>query len=166
MSREATKAAGNVWYEARMRASSYNDRLKSREGAGELLGMSPSAVADTELGLTKVMPPDKAVRMADLYNAPQLLNHYCMHECPIHARELSEDVLSIERIAVKMFRQLRTEELEQVKERIADIAADGQVTEDEIEELDQVMNCLDGLARTASELKIIWRTVKNREEPQ
>ena len=61
MGRDATKAAGNPWYEARMEAAKYDGRLSSREGAAELLGMSVSALADAELGLYKVMPADKAV---------------------------------------------------------------------------------------------------------
>lgn len=79
MGREATKASGNPWYEARKKAAEYDDRLCSREGAAERLGMSVSAVADAELGLSKCMPVDKAVLMADLYRAPHLLNHYCLH---------------------------------------------------------------------------------------
>lgn len=86
MGREATKASGNPWYEARKKAAEYDDRLCSREGAAERLGMSVSAVADAELGLSKCMPVDKAVLMADLYRAPHLLNHYCLHECPIGCR--------------------------------------------------------------------------------
>ena len=73
MGRDATKAVGNVWFEARKEAAKYDDRLQSREGAAELLGMSRSAVADAELGISKVMPVDKAVLMADLYRQPQLL---------------------------------------------------------------------------------------------
>lgn len=65
MGREATKAIGNPWYEARMEAAKWDDRLLSREGAAELLGMSVSAVADAELNLTKCMPPDKAVQIQD-----------------------------------------------------------------------------------------------------
>lgn len=53
MGRDATKAVGNPWYEARKQASIYDDRLKSREGAAELLGMSSSSVAEAELGMTK-----------------------------------------------------------------------------------------------------------------
>lgn len=60
MGREATRAAGNPWYEARKKAAEYDDRLCSREGAAERLGMSVSAVADAELGLSKCMPVDKA----------------------------------------------------------------------------------------------------------
>lgn len=76
MGRDATKAAGNPWYQARKKAAEYDDRLCSRESAAEQLGMSVSSLADAELGNTKFMPVDKAVLMADRYNAPWLLNHY------------------------------------------------------------------------------------------
>ena len=61
----------------------YNERLYSREGAAELLGISVSTLADYELGNTKVVPVDKVVLMADLYNAPELKTGYCKYECPI-----------------------------------------------------------------------------------
>ena len=61
MGRDATKAAGNPWYQARKKAAEYDDRLCSREGAAEQLGMSVSSLADAELGNTKFMPVDKAV---------------------------------------------------------------------------------------------------------
>lgn len=70
MGRRATKAAENPWCKARLEAAKYDERLLSREGAAERLGMSVSAVSDAELGLSKCMPVDKAVLMADLYKAP------------------------------------------------------------------------------------------------
>ncbi len=63
----------NVYFKARKRAAAYNERLYSREGASELLGISVSTLADYELGNTKVVPVDKVVLMADLYNAPELV---------------------------------------------------------------------------------------------
>lgn len=156
MGREATKAAGNPWYEARKRASTYDDRLCSREGAAERLGMSVSAVADAELGLSKCMPVDKAVLMADLYNAPHLLNHYCLNECPIGCRlSLSDEVLSIERVTVKLLKELKIERLTEIKDTLLDIAADGKITEDEKPALKRVLDQLDGVAKTLSELKTI-----------
>lgn len=87
-----------------MEAAKWDGRLSSREGAADLLGMSVSALADAELELSKCMPPDKAVRMAELYNAPHLLNYYCLKQCPIGKNKpLSEDVLPIERVTVKLF---------------------------------------------------------------
>ena len=69
MGRDATKAAGNPWYQARKKAAEYDDRLCSRESAAEQLGMSVSSLADAELGNTKFMPVDKAVLMADRYSS-------------------------------------------------------------------------------------------------
>ena len=60
----------NVYFLARKKAAIYNERLYSREGAAELLGVSVSTLADYELGNTKVVPVDKVVLMADLYNCP------------------------------------------------------------------------------------------------
>lgn len=73
----------NVYMKARLRASEYNDRLKSREKAAEILGVSESSMSNYENGLLKQIPPDVVVRMADLYNAPELMYHYCNNECPI-----------------------------------------------------------------------------------
>lgn len=156
MGREARKAAGNPWYEARKKAAEYDDRLCSREGAAERLGMSVSAVADAELGLTKCMPVDKAVLMADLYNAPQLLNYYCLHECPIGCRHsISDEVVYIDRVTVKLLKGLRVDKLEEIKDSLLDIAEDGKITDDEKPELKEVLDYLDSLAKTVSELKTI-----------
>ena len=156
MGREATKAAGNPWFEARKKASMYDDRLCSREGAADRLGMSVSAVADAELGLSKCMPVDKAVLMADLYNAPHLLNYYCLNECPIGCRlSLSAEVLSIERVTVKLLRELKVDKLGEIKDALLDIAADGKITDDEKPALQDVLEYLDSVAKTVSELKTI-----------
>ena len=72
MGRGPTNENTNMYFQARKKAATYNERLWSREGAAELLGISVSTLADYELGNTKVVPVDKVVLMADLYNAPVL----------------------------------------------------------------------------------------------
>lgn len=164
MGRGATKAAGNPWFEARINASKWDKRLTSREGAAELLGMSVSSVADTELGLTKVMPVDKAVLMADLYNAPQLLNYYCLHECPIGAkRPLSAESLEVDRATVKLTQILRKETVQRFKHKLQDIAADGVVDEMEVDEFCQIVDELRDVAKIISELEIIRDRIKFKE---
>lgn len=146
MGRDATKAAGNPWYQARKKAAEYDDRLCSRESAAEQLGMSVSSLADAELGNTKFMPVDKAVLMADRYNAPWLLNHYCLNECPIGCRHsLSDEVVGIDRVTVKLLKSLKTEKLGDVKDTLLDIAADGKITEDEKPALQEVLAYLFGV---------------------
>ena len=83
MGNDYTNQNDNMYFVCRKQAAKYNDKLNSRESAAELLGVSTSSLADYELGNTKVVPVDKVVLMADLYNAPELLNKYCQTECPI-----------------------------------------------------------------------------------
>ena len=118
--------------------------------------MSVSAVSDAELGLSKCMPVDKAVLMADLYKAPYLLNYYCINECPIGCRlPISDEVLGIERVTVKLLKNLRVDDLRDVKEKLINIAADGVIDDDEKPDLRDVIEYLEGLAKTISELKTI-----------
>lgn len=154
MGREASKAAGNVWFEARKKAANVNERLSSRAGAAEELGMSESSLRDAENNLYKCFPVENAVRMADLYNAPHLLNYYCLHECPIGCnRALSAEVNCLERVTVKLLKDLRVDQLSEIKEQLIDIAADGAISEDERPAMQEIMDYLDELSKTISELK-------------
>lgn len=156
MGRGATKAAGNVWYKARMEAAKWNDKLLSRAGAAEALNMSEDAVKDAELGLNKCMPVDKAVLMADLYRKPELRNYYCLHECPIgRTLAISDETPGLERVTVKLLKNLRVDELEDVKDKLVDISEDGKITEDEKPDLEAILEYLDKLSKTVSELRLI-----------
>lgn len=161
MGRNATKAAGNVWYQARIEAAKYNDRLSSREGAAEALGMSEDAVKNTELGIEKCMPVEKAVLMADLYKSPELLNYYCLHECPIgKTLPLSDQVVPIDRITVKFLKSLNTNVLNVMKDRMMRLSDDGEITEDEYDELEAVLAYLDNLSVTISELRTLAKRLR------
>lgn len=83
MGNDSMKTNENIYFKCRKEAALYDKRLFSRESAADLLGMSVSSLSDYELGITKVVPVDKVVLMADLYNAPQLKTMYCKHDCPI-----------------------------------------------------------------------------------
>lgn len=50
MSKFATKAAGNMFCQARYEAAKFNERLSSREGAAEELGVDRTRLARIELG--------------------------------------------------------------------------------------------------------------------
>ena len=64
MPKSATKAAQNVFYLARMEAATCNDRLASREGASEEIGIDRTRLARIELGsLTPY--PEEVLLMAD-----------------------------------------------------------------------------------------------------
>jgi len=160
MGRKPTKAADSPFCQARLAAAQYNERLFSKEGAAELLGVSVSTLSDYELGLTKVVPPDMVLKMADLYNAPELVNIYCRCMCPLGSDipEISLD--DLDSISVKALASFR--KISETKDDLLDIVEDGVITEDERPKLKSILANLDELAALSQNLKI-W-VMKNLEE--
>ena len=156
MGRGSTKGNENVYFVARKRAAMYNERLYSREGAAELLGISVSTLADYELGNTKVVPVDKVVLMADLYNAPELKTGYCKHECPICSYlPVATEAKGLEGITLRLMKRLDCDELNRIKKELVDITEDGIIDETEKPELKKILAFLDEVAESISELKIV-----------
>lgn len=156
MGRGSTKGNENVYFVARKRAAMYNERLYSREGAAELLGISVSTLADYELGNTKVVPVDKVVLMADLYNAPELKTGYCKHECPICSYlPVATEAKDLEGITLRLMKRLDCDELNRIKKELVDITEDGIIDETEKPELKKILAFLDEVAESISELKIV-----------
>ncbi len=145
----------NVYFQARKKAAIYNERLYSREGASELLGISVSTLADYELGNTKVVPVDKVVLMADLYCAPELITGYCMRECPVHGfLPLATEEKSIQGIALRLLKGFNEDELKAMKVDLIEITEDGIISQEEIPKLKEILNKLDGMDEVISEMKI------------
>ncbi len=148
-----TKARENMYCKCRMQAAKYNDKLNSREGAAELLGLSPSTLASYELNLTKVVPVESIALMADVYNAPELKNWYCSNICPLGEDMPKIEIADIDRITVRTLATFR--KLAEIKDSLLDITADGVITEDEKPQLDKIILSLKELNEVAQTL-IIW----------
>lgn len=145
----------NVYFQARKKAAIYNERLYSREGASELLGISVSTLADYELGNTKVVPVDKVVLMADLYCAPELITGYCMRECPVHGfLPLATEEKSIQGIALRLLKGFNEDELKAMKVDLIEITEDGIISQEEIPKLKEILKKLESMAEVISEMKI------------
>lgn len=157
MGRDAIKASENPCFRCRKEAARYNDKLNSREGAAEMLGVSVSSLADYELGITKVIPVDKVVLMAELYNAPELKTWYCGSECPIgRSYPIPTDPLtSVERTTMRLLKSLKQASVDEVRETLIDITADGVISEDERVDLAEILQYIDELIKAAGELKLI-----------
>lgn len=163
MGRDAIKACENMCFRCRKEAAKYNDRLQSREGAAELLGVSVSSLAEYETGATKVIPVDRIVLMAELYGAPELKVWYCTEECPIGRTCQSipsPELTSVEQKTLKLLSLLRHEDVENVTSQLISIAADGVIDDDEQVGLNEIMDYLDDLIKAAGELRLICGKVK------
>lgn len=153
MGTNPTKAASNVYCQARKSAATYNERLHSREGAAELLGLSVSSLADYELGNTKVVPVDKVVLMADLYHSPELLNHYCATECPIGCRNAPLLVVEeLDRLTIKLLKSFKS--INNIGHAILDLAEDGVITPEEKPQLEEVLQQLETISKHTQELRL------------
>ncbi len=155
MGKGSVNENNNMYFKARKKAAIYNERLYSREGAAELLGISVSTLADYELGNTKVVPVDKVVLMSDLYNAPELVTGYCMHECPVHGfLPLATEERNIQGITLRLLKGFNENELNKMKEDLIEITADGIISKEEIPILREILGKLEKLAEIISEMKI------------
>ncbi len=150
------KDNNNVYFRARKNAAIYNEKLCSREGAAEMLGICVSTLADYELDITKVVPVDKVVMMADIYNCPELKTRYCKQECPIGKKmPLATQVKGIEGIALRMIREFDADKIQDMKRDLIEITADGIITDDEKPVLTDILKRLDSIAEVISEMRLI-----------
>ncbi|MEE0100780.1 MAG: transcriptional regulator [Acutalibacteraceae bacterium] len=125
MARQATKACGNRYFEARMRAAKYNEKLLTRAGAVECLpGVTEDSLKKYELDITR--PPNIVVAlMADAYNEPELRAWYCANECPLgkDCREIPE--MPAERALIRL--QNSVYEMEQLTRQLSLLMEDGTI---------------------------------------
>jgi len=153
MGKCSKKINENIYFRCRKEASVYDRRLCSRESTADLLNISVSSLADYELGNIKVVPADKVNLMADLYNAPQLRTNYCKHDCPFGDHiTVATKIPNIETIVVKLLDVLDEDKLSEIKKQLIRIAASGGITADNVNSIDSILNYLDRVVKSVSEL--------------
>jgi len=157
MAKAPSKAANSIYCKARMKAAQHNSIFSSREGAAQEIGVSKDSLTDYELGLCKVVPVDKVIIMADVYDSPELLNNYCCNECPIGKKTIQpidqENIENIYRFAVFVTNDL--EASIHVQKTLLKIVEDGIIDESEQGELNYIIDFFKNLEKRASELRIL-----------
>ena len=145
----------NVYFKARKDASVEDERLWSRERAAELLGISASTLSNYELGVTKIVPPDAVVMMADLYKAPELKCYYCAKECPIgRTMPIPTKISTIELVALKVLKAMSQNSVRKAREKLIEISSDQDMTKDKVQTVMWLLCYLDGLIETLGELRL------------
>lgn len=162
MSRKPTKAINNPFCKARYEAAKYNEKFYSKDYAAEMLNLAPGTIQSYELGLTKSIPPDNVIRMADLYNAPELTNYYCREVCPIGESMPKLDIESLDRITIKALAAFK--KIDGVKEKLLDITEDGVISPEERPDLEQILRNLDEITYVAMNLKAWVQKNLRRDE--
>ena len=152
MPKNPTIAAKNVFCIARKEAASFNDNLNSREGASELLGIDRTRLARIELGSLNPYP-EEVLMMSDVYNAPQLNNHYCSRLCPLGIKTVAPaGLLQLDRLTIKIIAALG--EADYIPQMLIKVVEDGVITEDEKPEIAKILASLQKISEAAAETKI------------
>lgn len=98
--------------------------------------------------------PEDVVLMAKVYNEPRLCNYYCVHECEIGKTNVPsvDTVHDLPQITMKLLSNLNS--LNKDKERIIDITADGEISEDERNDFEVFRKHLSDMSLAIEALKI------------
>ncbi len=141
----------NIFYQARCKASTYNEQLRSREGAAEMMLINPGRLYRIEKG-SMIPYPDEIHLMADLYNAPELENYYCTEMCPLGCEMQKVEIADLDRISIKAISTFR--KVKETQELLLDVTEDGMVDETEKPEIQKVLENLKELEQVTQNLKL------------
>ena len=147
MGRRSTKENKTIWQITR------EELGLTREKAGELIpGFSPERIEKIENGRTQIQPED-ALLLAECYKAPALVNYYCCNECPIgESHAVRAESKELTQIAVETLNAVN--QMSRIKDRLLEIAEDGKVCNDELEDFMKIKSVLDKLSQSVSNLQL------------
>ena len=142
----------NPFYKARI--ASPKESFKSRCDTAKDIFISRRRLEEIETGKREPYA-DELLIMAEAYDAPYLIEHYCNHICKIGQKfgcKYVENKGDAYKATVMFIKSLK--EAEQAKEKILEILADGEITQDEVVMVDEVISTLNKIMTGFINLKI------------
>ena len=125
----------------------------SREKASDLLEViSPERLEKIENQRSNPYP-DEVLLMSQKYRKPSLCNHYCSNQCPIGQQYVPEvQVKELSAIVLEMLASLNA--VQKQKDRLIEIAADGKISGDEIDDFIYIQEELERISITVETLQL------------
>ena len=125
----------------------------SREKASELLEtISPERLEKIENERSEPHP-DEVLLMSQKYRKPSLCNHYCSNQCPIGRQYVPEvQVKELSAIVLEMLASLNA--VHKQKDRLIEIAADGKISDAEIDDFIYIQEELERISITVETLQL------------
>lgn len=144
---ENEKKIENAYYLARKKVA------KHRTEACDLLDTISEDTLERIENERKIPTPDEVLEMARCFNEPNLRNHYCANQCPLGQEYVpSIEICELSQTILQMLAALNTIECE--KDRLVEIAADGQIDDSEIKDFIQIEEDLIKISMTAEALQL------------
>lgn len=148
MSRTATVAKGNIYYETRV--MSQNPKCSNRLVAAELLGINKERLFFIETDQREAYP-DEVLKMSELYKDEKIITHFCNNICAIgrkfSCKVIHNDVSNVYKSSVIFIQSLK--QAERAKDKILEILEDGEISDDE---LASVQECIVELQKIMSDI--------------
>lgn len=147
MGRASTKENKNLYFTTR------EDLGLTRDEASDLLEVIPPERIEKIENERSLPHPDEVLVMSQKYKKPSLCNYYCSHECPIGKEYVPEvQVKELSAIVLEMLASLQS--VNKTKERLIEIAADGIIANDEIDDFIYIQNELERISITVETLQL------------
>ena len=97
--------------------------------------------------------PEEVLLLSKIYGDPMLCNHYCSKECPIGQKYVPEiKVKDLAQIVLEMLSSLNS--LKKSQERLIEITADGEISDDEIRDFVFIQKELERISITVETLQL------------
>ena len=146
MARVSTKENKNIYHRTR------ESLQLTREGASELLeSLTPERIEKIE-NERSLPHPDEVLVMAEKYKQPSLCNYYCANQCPIGQQYVPEiKVKDLSQIVLELLASLNA--VSRQKDRLIEITADGEISDDQIEDFVSIQDELERISVAAETLQ-------------
>lgn len=147
MGKKSTKENKNIYQLSR------EEQDLTRDAASNLMEFVSSDRIE-KIESEKSLPhPDEILAMAQAYKAPHLCNYYCSHECPIGQEFVPEiEIKDLAQITLETLASLNA--LDKAKNRLIEITADGEITEDEYEDFSKIQKQLNQISMAVDSLQL------------
>ena len=147
MGRASTKENKNKYQLAR------EELGLSREKASDLLEVIPPERIEKIENERSLPHPDEVLVMSLKYKKPSLCNYYCSNECPIGKEYVPEvQIKELSAIVIEMLASLNS--VNKTKDRLIEIAADGVISDDEIDDFIHIQEELERISITVETLQL------------
>ena len=126
--------------------------LTRAQASEKLVFVSESRIEKYESGKSEVHP-EEVLAMARAYKKPMLCNYYCSQMCPIGKENVPE--IKLKDLAQIVLNTLATlNALEDEKDRLIEITADSQVSEDELSDFVRIQKGIEQIALASDSLSM------------
>lgn len=152
MGKKSVKENKNMYYVYREKKGYTREQASEKM---EFISASRIEKIDNEKSIAH---PEEVLAMSKCYDAPEMCNLYCAHECPIGKETVPEiEVKDISQLTLEMLVSLNS--LNKDKDRLMEIAVDGVISDDELADFNAIREKLADISAAIDSLDL-W-TKKN-----